>query len=397
MKKLTFDELACIKSLQKPWYCHIEVKLDGSHLKEPYMLGAKLKAGDTKDPASPFSKGYYFDDTAAFSMELEDRYQLEVFTHDTNEDTDGTYTATFTHEGNWEVDVEYTVTDVGSVDDLEKAVEEFRAGIQAAEDDDSFTRWFELSHGDIVDRAETLGVRVGNVGHADVPAQYGIDQADLGYCGLVAIMFVSAYRQPRRFVETCRSLYETGGFLTKNTRVESSRALQYSPIGDDMHDLEWLYCASLFETRSDIDEVTASEPEPDENGTYIKDFRNWFIEVIGFQTVWNFNEHPLLDERVLFDKAVEATTNDGAAVFHCSSDLATDAVLLSGEDPWFNVSDHAVAMVLPPDVGEGDDPNDPDDDPILFTFHSWGESKFGSMEWDRLHDYLDGGVVGWSS
>ena len=395
MKALTFDELHCKKSLANPWYCHIEVKVDDSHLKEPYVLGEHLKAGQKTDPGAPFSKRYLFDETVSFSMELEDRYQLEVHDHD-RADGDGTFSKTFTHQSNWEVEATYTVSDVGSVDPLAEALSDFRAGIQVAANSDAFGAWQHLDHAKIVDRTEKIADGAENLGVDNLHDAYEIDQANVGYCGPAAVMFCSAYRQPRRFVETVRSLYETTGFLTQNDRHACSLGLVNSRAADDLEDLEWLFCAALEDTSEATEDVTASNPD---EGMAVNVIAYWLSELLGYQEVWRYYDATLLDEREMMERANEAIDRGGVAMLHIDGNLTTDAVLLlpdENAESWFLDPDHIVAMVDPMTVTDERAADDEDDDQVSFMVPDRGTVDIVDLRWDQLQPYLFGAVVGWT-
>lgn len=395
MKALRFDELHCKKSLTKPWYCHLEVKVDDSHLKEPYMLGTNLKAGQKKDPAAPFSKRYRFNDKISFSMELEDTYQLEIHAHE-RADGDGTFSETFTYQNNWEVEATYTVTDTGTVDPLAETLSDFRAGITVAANAKTFGAWQHLDHTKIVDRTEKIADGAENLGIDNVHDAYAIDQAYVGYCAPAAVMFCSAYRQPRRFVETVRSLYETTGFLTQTERHSCSLGLVNSPAADDLEDLEWLFCAALEDSNEATEDVTSTNTD---EGMVSSVTAYWVSELLGYQEVWTYNAVGSLDEREIMVRANEAIDKGGAAILRIDGDLTTDSVLIypdENAESWFLNPNHAVAMVDPMIVMDERLADEEDDDQVMFMVHDRGTVDLIDMRWGQLQPYLYGAIVGWT-
>ncbi len=71
-------------------------------------------------------------------------------------------------------------------------------------------------------------------------------QGQQPFCGPAAVVYELIRKQPTRYVEICRSLFETGAFKAKTKRIEASAKLRQSSRGDlKMGQSDWLILATL--------------------------------------------------------------------------------------------------------------------------------------------------------
>ena len=72
-----------------------------------------------------------------------------------------------------------------------------------------------------------------------------IHQKSSNFCGPTSIVYELARTQPRRYVDLCRQLYETGGFWSRTKRIDAPDGLRQSPVGQGMEAADWMLIATM--------------------------------------------------------------------------------------------------------------------------------------------------------
>ena len=90
--------------------------------------------------------------------------------------------------------------------------------------------------------------------HAD-PSQ--VNQVRSNFCGPTSIVYEMARTQPRRYIDLCRQLYETGGFWSRTHRVETPGELRGTQVGQGMASADWMLIATMRESENALFGVSA--------------------------------------------------------------------------------------------------------------------------------------------
>lgn len=133
-----------------------------------------------------------------------------------------------------EDDADYTLTysvvdrpDITQSDLATFAIDQFEASTEPGV-------WPQLSKADII---------------ADLRARRwnatSINQVNSNFCGPTSIVFELARTMPRRYVDLCRQLYETGGFWSRTHRVDAPEGLRNTHAGQNMRPADWMLIATM--------------------------------------------------------------------------------------------------------------------------------------------------------
>jgi len=72
-----------------------------------------------------------------------------------------------------------------------------------------------------------------------------INQQNSNFCGPTSIVYELARTQPRRYVDLCRQVYETGGFWSRTHRVDAPEGLRNTSAGQNMQPADWMLIATM--------------------------------------------------------------------------------------------------------------------------------------------------------
>jgi hypothetical protein len=113
---------------------------------------------------------------------------------------------------------------------------------------------FERSAADGLWRAIDKSSLVANVRRRRQKAAE-IDQVRSNFCGPTSVAYELARTQPRRYVELCRQLYETGGFWSRSKRVEADERLRAGAVGQGMDPADWMLIATMRDSENALFKV----------------------------------------------------------------------------------------------------------------------------------------------
>lgn len=393
MYEVTLDELRAVSlgsTAYAPREILVKVWLDDSDLREPYLVAQKLQTGESAPPADPFDRRYDVDTGIEFELVVGDSLSLGTESVDVTS-ISGAETRTF-QSGQIEIELEFSVSDVGDVDPRQRAIDQFRDG-ESTVNSDEFTRWQNVGHSYILERLERIATDPADANEDGLDDVFEIYQGETEFCAVTSVAFGLAHRQPRRFIEVARSLYETGGFLGNTDRLETSRSLQNSSIGDDVWPLGWLLLASLMETDNVFFDMSDSDVDTQASVFAVK---YWLGELLGYDNV-DYDSAQLMSERTAFERASNAVGDDGVGILHIHDYLLDDDVLDDPEENaawWAIAGNHFVAMAESATIVDEGDSDDQSDDRIEFSVHSWGRRIEVDMEWQYIEDYIYGSISG---
>ncbi|MEM7339048.1 MAG: hypothetical protein AAF467_10400 [Actinomycetota bacterium] len=262
-------------------------------------------------------------------------------------------------------DADYTIT--YSVRDRTDVDADSRADIAAAE----FERSEQAGVWAAIDKATLLG----NVRDRQNRA-IEIDQERSNFCGPTSVVYELARTQPRRYVEMCRQLYETGGFWSRSERVEAPQSLRSDAVGQKMDPADWMLIATMRNAENALFKVKAASRgirSGLEGMTHPWEIKGWAEEILGKDDV-DVKTCFVFGELDAIKRAQEAFDAGGSAFI-----LLNMAVLKSGErdiPPW---PDHWVVFHGNLDIT---------DDRVTYDVYTWGKIMTLDLDRERFEDHI---------
>lgn len=192
---------------------------------------------------------------------------------------------------------------------------------------------------------------------------FQVSQGGQPFCGPASILFELVRKQPLRYVQICRSIFETGGFQGHTTPIKASRTLVQSRGRLRLSQADWMVLSTLRESENLIFNIEVNSPEVIRNlsgMTKSWEMKGWTREVLGYRQVkyihtYIFGEYEALTE-------ASAVIDAGGVAFG----LITASGLLGGKKPFLPYPNHWITI-----LGN-----------ISFTGGSWFEQESGRVSLD---------------
>ncbi|MBE9157631.1 hypothetical protein IQ265_12460 [Nodosilinea sp. LEGE 06152] len=366
MRQLILSQLKCNET--EDWgadECRLEVLVDGTlqpHLKRSLDNGQTWSLNQT----------YAFNSSVEIKLWDEDSPDADDLLGSVRITTGLTSgaTAAFTRDGaNYQL--RYQVVDVPSVDPVASAIAAFEQSSQPGV-------WPHIPKAELI---QDLRATVAN--------PLNINQNYTPFCGPTAIVFELVSKQPARYVDLCRSLYETGQFRSRTKTVRPSDGLRQSKIRSGMSAADWMLIATLRDAENLIFPVTGDSGSLGNNVAGITtpwEMKGWISEILGYSQV-DFESTFVYGE---FDamKTADSVRRQGGVAF-----VLIDAAMLGGSAPTVAYPNHWV-------VYQGDLSIDNgvwykhDSGHIRFKCYSWGKIFSVDLGEGSFEDYMWGVVTG---
>jgi hypothetical protein len=143
---------------------------------------------------------------------------------------------------------------------------------------------------------------------------FRVNQGQQPFCGPASIVFELIRKQPLRYIQNCRSLFETGQFQGYSRTIQASEKLRQTSIGQlRMAHADWMMLSTLRESENLIFPVDPNAPQIIQNlGGMTKSWEmaGWVEEILGYSTVEYHHAYLIRDLKVL-QKGVEAIAQGG--------------------------------------------------------------------------------------
>jgi hypothetical protein len=219
---------------------------------------------------------------------------------------------------------------------------------------------------------------------------FQINQGAQPFCGPAAIVFELVRKQPLRYVQLCRSLFETGNYTGLTTKIQASQTLRRSNGRLRMSQSDWMVLATLRESENSIFNIEAEAPEVVRNlagMTKSWEMKGWTQEILGYSTC-NYRHTYLYGE---FDALQEASASvaTGGVAFA----LITADGLLRGKTPFLPLPTHWISILGNISI-KGGDWFDDQNGRISLDVYSWGKQYHINLDEAPFEDYFWGVVIG---
>ena len=219
---------------------------------------------------------------------------------------------------------------------------------------------------------------------------FQVNQGGEPFCGPVSILFELVRKQPLKYVQICRSLFETGGFQGQTMRIQGSKRLCQSRGRLRMSQADWMVLATLRESENLIFPVEADAPTIIRNiagMTKSWEMKGWAKEVLGFQKIKYWHTY-IYGEVEALNETAAAIANGGVAFA-----LITAAGLLNNKKVFLPYPTHWIPILGNISIQGGDWLNK-DRGRISLDVYSWGRKYHLDFDEEPFEDYFWGVVIG---
>ncbi len=136
---------------------------------------------------------------------------------------------------------------------------------------------------------------------------YSVNQGQQPFCGPTAILFELVRKQPVRYVELCRTLFEKGVVQGKTKRIQALPQLrQSSKLNLRMGEADWMVLSTLRDAESLLFPVDPDAPSFVRNlsgMSFSWEMKGWLQEILGYPQIIHTKTYKKGDLLALRDAA----------------------------------------------------------------------------------------------
>lgn len=175
-----------------------------------------------------------------------------------------------------------------------------------------------------------------------VQDSFQVNQGKQPFCGPASFLFELIRRDPVKYVQICRNLYQLGGFSTKTKWISSSPNLIADQGNPEMPVSDWMVLSTLRESENLIFPVQTNSPDIIRNiagMTNPWEMQGWVQEIFGYRNI-QFAQAFLTGDLQVIQQAANIINSGGIAFA-----LVTSEGLLYGDPPLIPFPSHWVALL----------------------------------------------------
>ncbi|MHC9539229.1 MAG: FG-GAP-like repeat-containing protein [Vulcanimicrobiota bacterium] len=208
-------------------------------------------------------------------------------------------------------------------------------------------------------------------------------QEKQGLCGPVTILVALAMKDPERYVNVCRSLYETGEFKAYGETIKPGSHLYTASVPlnqqgtDQMPHAEWMAAASLRDHENVLYDFDAGDNTA--AGTTGAEMEHWMKTIIGCRNA-DFISNYSWGEKAALGEARQALDAGNIVALLVDGDR-----LPKQGPPGINWLNHVVLLLDVSEVG----------DITQFRIFTWGQEMDLVYSTDSFEDFFWGAVFGY--
>ncbi|BAY20463.1 hypothetical protein NIES2100_02050 [Calothrix sp. NIES-2100] len=172
---------------------------------------------------------------------------------------------------------------------------------------------------------------------------FQVNQGGQPFCGPASILFELIRKQPLRYVQICRSLFETGGFAGQTKRIQATERLRRSQGRLRMSQADWMVLATLRESENLIFPVEPDAPDILRNlagMTKSWEMKGWTQEVLNYRQVKYIHTY-IYGETEALNTATQAIASGGVAF----ALITADGLLDTGNQPFLPYPNHWITIL----------------------------------------------------
>lgn len=219
---------------------------------------------------------------------------------------------------------------------------------------------------------------------------FQVNQGGQPFCGPASILFELIRKQPLRYVQICRSLFETGNFQAQTRQITASQRLRQSQGRLRMGMADWMVLATLRESENLIFPVEPDAPDVIRNlagMTKSWEMKGWVREVLGYRKV-KYTHTYIYGEFDAMTETAEIIAKGGVAFA-----LVTAEGLLTNKPPLLPYPSHWITLLGNICIQKGR-PWHHDSGHISFDVYTWAKKMHVDVDEGPFEDYFWGIVTG---
>ncbi len=220
---------------------------------------------------------------------------------------------------------------------------------------------------------------------------FQVNQGQQPFCGPASILFELVRKQPLRYVQICRSLFETGSFQGQTRRIEALYRLRQSRGRLRMGQADWMILATLRDSENLLFSVEPDGPDILRNlagMTKSWEMKGWTREILGYRKVKHIPTYLYGEFEVLNEAA--AVIASGGVVFAL---ITASGLLGTGNKPLLPYPNHWITLVGNISI-QGGDWLDKERGRISLDVYSWARKYHIDLDEEPFEDYFWGVVMG---
>ena len=219
---------------------------------------------------------------------------------------------------------------------------------------------------------------------ATIRNPFNVDQGQTAFCGPAAIVFELVLRYPRRYVELCRALYETGKCRGRTKEIRPSGTLLRSGVPNVLSVADWMLMAVFRDAENLLFPVEKTSGPIAQGITTPWEMKGWTSEILGYENV-GYTSTYIYGEFDAMKKAQSVHSRGGVAFMMINARmLGQDSLVPSYPDHWVSfVGGLAIEKAAGWDKGH-----------IRFECYSWGDWHHVDLGEGPFEDHMWGLVTG---
>lgn len=177
---------------------------------------------------------------------------------------------------------------------------------------------------------------------ARITDPFQINQGGQPFCGPASIVFELVRKQPVRYVQICRSLFEVGSFQSQTRQIAASARLRQSQGRLRMGQADWMLLSTLRDSENLLFPVDPGAPDIMRNlsgMTKSWEMKGWVREILGYRDV-QYEHTYLFGEFEALTEAADVIASGGVAFA-----LITAEGLLLDKKPLLPYPSHWVTIL----------------------------------------------------
>jgi hypothetical protein len=204
---------------------------------------------------------------------------------------------------------------------------------------------------------------------------FKVNQGKQPFCGPASILFELIRKQPLRYVQICRDLFEQGGFQAKTKQINASTRLRQESKGDlQMGQADWLVLATLRDAENLLFPVDPDAPEIMRNlsgMTKSWEMKGWVREILGYERV-KYNHTYLLGDLGALRNADRVIETGGVAFMLVTADGLLGQAIPRKEELPVALPNHWITLISNVAIQKG-----------TFGRHDSGQVSFDVFTWAK--------------
>lgn len=176
-----------------------------------------------------------------------------------------------------------------------------------------------------------------------VSQPFQIDQGRQPFCGPASVLFELVRKQPSRYVQICRNLFESGGFQGTTQWIRADESLRENVDRTlRMSQTDWMVLATLRASETLLFAVEPNAPDLIRNlagMTKSWEIKGWIRELLGYSRT-NYHQAYLFDDVGAMNQSIAAIQAGGVAML-----LVTAEGLLQDNPPLIPFPSHWVTLL----------------------------------------------------